>query len=552
MAWKYHDRGALLDRLTRPNPPRDHVFLFGSALTAPRSATEPGVPGVAGVVQLIREYYAQTFDSSALLDFERALAAEPTRAYQAAFEHLLGRVSVEEANRVIRRAVTMARVDTAAIDETTLADTRALHAMEQELAGWHLTPAVRAVGELLALKTPGFSPLVLTTNFDPLLEVSIERAGRPTLCSALDTDGRLDQVHSRGCHVVHLHGYWLRSNTLHTGGQLQQDRPQLQASLERVLANCAIVVIGYGGWDDVFTKALSAMLEDPQHNIEILWAFYPSDVGALNRSAEPLLEQLRSGYERSLVTLFRGIDLHSLLPELRARLSAPRPAGRRVQPASSPGVSHSGESYAPLGASAERSGETAAPLGAAPAVAPSAPDLAVAEARRASSYDTPAAEVRSGRRWSRIGLVALACVAALVVAVFFMRSQPLPESTASAEPPVALSNPAAAEQTVRRYWAALDESDYAAAWPLLSPGFQSSVHHGSFAEYEREHRKMPICSVSIQRVSVIGEFGDNVELLVPMSIATGASCKTRQQTYAFSLVRSSSNQTWLIDRVSPR
>ena len=106
MGWKFHDRDALLDRLTRPAPSRDHVFLFGAALTAPHGPEAPGVPGVVGVINLIREYYRANYGDNALADLERAIQSQPAQAYQAAFEHLLGRGNTEDANRIIRRAGT--------------------------------------------------------------------------------------------------------------------------------------------------------------------------------------------------------------------------------------------------------------------------------------------------------------------------------------------------------------------------------------------------------------------------------------------------------------
>lgn len=533
MAWKYHDRDALLDRLTRPNPSHDHVFLFGAALTAPACPAVPGVPGVAGVVELIRQYYSRTFDRSALLDFDRALAAEPSHAYQTAFEHLLGRANLEEANRIIRRAVTMARAST--VEETTLSDIEALQTLAHDISGWHLSPAVRAVGELLALKPSGFSPLVLTTNFDPLLEVSIERAGRHCFSSALDSDGRLDQVHGSGCHVVHLHGYWLYSNTLHTGGQLQQERPQLQSSLERVLANRAIVVVGYGGWDDVFTKALSAMLDDSQRNIEILWAFYPSDIEALNRDASRLLQQLRSGYQRGLVTLFRGIDLHWLLPELNVRLRASMNLGRRQRDSVATGLSQSCDGSSPLRAVAADSRSSPCPT--------------AGEEPHSVPHEGSFRAVPS-RRWSRLGLVALAILAAFVAAGFLMNSSPKSEPSISTDLPARpVSDSVAAEQTIRRYWSANNEADYATAWELLSLSFQRQMHHSSFADFEKAHRAMGVCSVTIQTVSLQFESSNRIDLLVQMFIATGSSCRIRQQSYVHSLVRSSTDNRWLIDQL---
>src|ERR1035437_6578380 len=98
----YYDKGALLERLTagiqRSN--QSVIFLVGSALTAPSKVGGPGVPGVQGVVDLIKA----EFDATQQIEFERELSANPNK-YQAAFSFLLGRRGQQAANQVIKQAV---------------------------------------------------------------------------------------------------------------------------------------------------------------------------------------------------------------------------------------------------------------------------------------------------------------------------------------------------------------------------------------------------------------------------------------------------------------
>ena len=330
----FHDADALLDRLSRPGPTRKHAFLFGSALTAPARAGDPGVPGVPAMVELLRDHYRRSYPARALEHLDRALAAAAS-PYQAAFRDLQGRGNVDDANALIRRAVLQAHTGAR---PPAPADADACTALERDLAGWHLSPWVRALGELLARPPAGFAPLVLTTNFDPLIQVAIERAGGlPPRSTVLDADGRYGQSHGPGCHVVHLHGHWTASDTLHTDVQLKRPRPLLQESLEATLGSHALVVLGYGGWDDVFLAALAAAAERPLLKTEILWAFYDGDEDRIRERNQPLLTRLGAGaLDSRRVTLYKGVNLRELLPALRTRLLPAADAAPAPAPASAP------------------------------------------------------------------------------------------------------------------------------------------------------------------------------------------------------------------------
>lgn len=548
MVWKFHDHRALLDRLSRPEPSRDHIFLFGAALTAPVGAGAPGVPGIAGVVDLIRAHYRAAYGESALAELDTTLQSQPEQAYKAAFEHLQGRGNTEDANRIIRRAVLRARTSPPPAG-TSVASVSELQRLQLDGAGWHLAPAVAALGRLLSTRPPGFAPLVLTTNFDPLIEVSIERAGGHAYWSMLDSDGRLDQVHGAGCHVVHLHGYWLHSDTLHTGVQLGQDRPQLQASLQQILANRAVVVIGYGGWDDVFARALTDVLDDPQQNCEIIWAFYPEHEHQLVRSYEPLLSRLKSGYQRGRVTLFKGIDLHWLLPALAERLTgAQRPPESldRDTPAPPPPQ------------------PTAARLRGAPSSSPTdaveALPLSASPVRGAGSSPAPAGALRERQIPPRWLLRYVVPALAGVLAIYYFGSTALiscgspstvPSEPAAAAPAAAPADTTgAAEATVRSYWQSLNQKDYEPAWRLLSPSFQSRMHAGSYDDYERTHSRDGVCSVRVDQTSQEQQAADRMLVRARLFITSGAGCsKEREQSYVFTMKRESPAEPWRIDGV---
>lgn len=316
---EYYDSKQLLARLSNGilGSDRQIVFVVGSALTAPRRPGERGVPGVDGIIDLIRSELAE----DELQDLARDVAGA-TNKYQEAFHFLLGSRGPQVANQVIRKAVASARLDSVAKDsgyELTVATSEeACRGFEQDPAGWHLTDGVKALGEL-AVRYPGrFGKVILTTNFDPLVGVSVSAAGGTSFRTILHRDGNIALTEGDGSHIVYLHGYWYGSDTLHTPRQLNQDRPQLRSSLANLLRNQIVVVLAYGGWDDAFTRALVDVVVDDNAYPEVVWCFRDETPSVRTQ----LLDLLRPGLDRGRISFYGGIDCHEFLPALTARWEA--------------------------------------------------------------------------------------------------------------------------------------------------------------------------------------------------------------------------------------
>ncbi len=312
----YYDSNALLDRLTAgvKRSQQRAVFLVGSALTAPTEASLPGVPGVEGVIDIIRRDFEGTDQTS---DLDRALTEHENR-YQAAFTYLLGHRGQQAANEVIKRAVWKARKPVVASENptafspTAATSDESCRSLDSDYEGWVLPPGITALGGLLAGYPDRFGRSVLTTNFDPLLEVSISKSGGHFFRTVLHRDGNLAQTEGSGCHVIHLHGYWYGADTLHTPRQLNQPRPRLKASLGSLIKNSVLIVTGYGGWDDAFTDALMEVVLDDSAYPEIVWTFNaPSP-----NPPTSLLDRLSPGIDRGRVNLYAGVDCNRFFPEL--------------------------------------------------------------------------------------------------------------------------------------------------------------------------------------------------------------------------------------------
>lgn len=316
------------------------TFVFGAGLTCPASKGTPGVPGASEMIERARALFVSPDDLTA---FEEALgAATPQSQYQAAMRFVIDCRGQSALNEMVKRAVLEARTPSLG---RTLEDEEVI---ERDLWGWHLSPAVIALGELICCYRAAFQKPILTSNFDPLVEVAIRRAGRGAITVNLPSDGSFRSliVSDDSAQVVHFHGFWRQSDTLHTPDQLTRGRPQLACNLRRLLQETVLVVMGYGGWEDVFTQALLTAIGEESDSIDVLWCFYSKDVDVIGKQHASMLETFRSLPGQRVVT-YSGIDCNQFLPKLVARL------------AGSTGIS------AKTAASTTATGGAALPLGAA-------------------------------------------------------------------------------------------------------------------------------------------------------------------------------------------
>jgi tetratricopeptide (TPR) repeat protein len=170
------------------------------------------------------------------------------------------------------------------------------------------------VGKLVSRYPATFGRALLTTNFDPCIQQAIQRAKGQSYRTTLHGDANLNQTAAEGCHVVHLHGYWWGTDTLHTNRQLTQERPRLAASLSDLLRQKLLVVCGYGGWDDVFMRTLFDIVRDDSAAPEVLWLFH----GQHPTIIPSLASQLKAGIDRARISLYSEIDCNIFFPKLLA------------------------------------------------------------------------------------------------------------------------------------------------------------------------------------------------------------------------------------------
>lgn len=290
---------------------RPVVFLLGSGVCLP-TASRSGVPGTLGIVELIKSQLGNDW--------------KPTDSYQDAFDLLILRRGADAANGVVRRAVLQAMKEHQLYTSDAVPNEEALDALESNASAWSIPPALSAVAALCAHFPKAFGRTVLTTNFDPLVEIALHQHEAAYFSSALHADGSLLYIGGNGTHVVHLHGFWRGSDTLHTPSQLLQSRPQLADSLRSILDNTTLVVLGYGGWDDVFMQTLSSVFAGNSVSTDILWCLYESDETLIRQRYGHVLTKLETVAARRRVLLFKGVSADSLIPAVFDAAAKKRPA----------------------------------------------------------------------------------------------------------------------------------------------------------------------------------------------------------------------------------
>lgn len=308
MSFNLYDKQAFINAATSAEKPV--AFLVGSPLSVDAGG---GVPGIGQILSLARDEVMQR--KSKVVDvFDRALEGKSgATAYQEALRWLHGNFGQNVVNKVIQRAVLMAR----------LPGVSKLDDADGHPADWHLPEGTRQLAELICCDDERFPGPVLTTNFDPLLSLAVKATGGNIHRRIIDSDGDLGRTAESdpGTYVVaHLHGYWRGSDTLHTPEQLVSGRPKLRASLQNLLRQRTLIVVAYAGWDDVFTKALVALLDDDEAKLDVIWCFYESDPLIVQTRYAALIEKLKPAITRGRFRAYGGIDCHTVFGEIAAEI----------------------------------------------------------------------------------------------------------------------------------------------------------------------------------------------------------------------------------------
>ena len=134
------------------------------------------------------------------------------------------------------------------------------------------TQAHKAIARLVA---SGYIRVILTTNFDRLIERALEQEGiSPTVVSSSDhIQGMMPIPHVR-CLVFKLHGDYLDTRIKNTPEELTQYDDPARELLDRILTEYGLIVCGWSGeWD---TALADAILRNTRYRFSTYWMAYGS------------------------------------------------------------------------------------------------------------------------------------------------------------------------------------------------------------------------------------------------------------------------------------
>lgn len=306
---------------------RPVAFLVGSPLSLKDGV---GVPGVTEILDFVRDEIRGRAAFS-LPNFETALKGKTGGdAYQEAMKWLGSKMGQDAINDVIKRAVLKARK--AGVGEPPTGK-------DGEPDDWSIPAGTVGLAELAARGGEKFLGPILTTNFDPLVSLAIHKAGGHAVRQVLTGDVTLVGAaadNSSISPVVHLHGFWRDSDTLHTQAQLTNPRPKLAKSLQRLLQRRTLIVAAYGGWEDFFTKALIELMNDEQAPLDVIWCFYESDADKVKEKHGKLLAALEPAIVMNRFRAFGGIDCHTIFGEILSTLRGMAPPAAVATAVASP------------------------------------------------------------------------------------------------------------------------------------------------------------------------------------------------------------------------
>ena len=124
---------------------------------------------------------------------------------------------------------------------------------------------------IAALVAQGFIKVIITTNFDQLMERALRDAGVvPTVLSSPDhVQGALPLIHTQCC-ILKLHGDYLDTRIRNTPGELEAYPEEFDRLLDRIFDEFGLIVCGWSAtWDNALRQAIERC---PSRRFTTYWA----------------------------------------------------------------------------------------------------------------------------------------------------------------------------------------------------------------------------------------------------------------------------------------
>ena len=157
---------------------------------------------------------------------------------------------------------------------------------ERERGQKRPTAAHKAIAQMVA---DGLIRVIVTTNFDQLIEMAIRDAGvEPTVLSTPDqVDGALPLIHT-GCCVLKVHGDYMDPRILNSPSELSAYDPVVDQRLDQIFDEFGLIACGWSAeWDEALRKAI---VRAPNRRFTTYWA----SRGALGAAARQVVENRRA------------------------------------------------------------------------------------------------------------------------------------------------------------------------------------------------------------------------------------------------------------------
>ena len=167
--------------------------------------------------------------------------------------------------------------------------------------------AHKAIAQLVAA---GFIRVIITTNFDRLIERALEEAGvSPAVISTTDQiSGALPLIHA-GPTVIKLHGDYQDTRIKNTGVELAAYDVALNGLLDRILDEYGLIVSGWSGdWDLALRSAIERC---PNHRFTTFWT-----------ARSPLGDKATQLAKQRLATVLQIKDANALFVTLWEKVQA--------------------------------------------------------------------------------------------------------------------------------------------------------------------------------------------------------------------------------------
>ncbi|GAA4365993.1 hypothetical protein GCM10023185_36800 [Hymenobacter saemangeumensis] len=157
------------------------------------------------------------------------------------------------------------------------------------------TKAHHAIAQLVA---QGFIRVILTTNFDPLLELALEAVGViPAVVSDPGAIAGMMPLQHGAVTIIKLHGHYSDTRLRNTPEELAVYEPALANLLDRVLDEYGLIICGWSGvWDAALRDAL---FRCPSRRFSTFWA----SMGPLAEAAQKL-----ANHRKATVIPIKGAD----------------------------------------------------------------------------------------------------------------------------------------------------------------------------------------------------------------------------------------------------